>query len=243
MRLTLLSEGGPFVCGPALVLLMIGGLLGGGGVQSAWAQGQRLTVHSDSQFWIQGEATGTDFTCRVGQVDGRADLPPPKKALSSSSEERQTTVVVKVPVRAFDCGNRVMTNDLKETLKVEKHPKIRFELVHASVGAPTDTTGTWRRVKVLGTLTIAGTKRLVNLEAAGRAIDEHRFRVRGCRPIRMTDFNIEPPTKAFGLIKVKDRVVVQFDLLAHASSQTSASPFQVVSVDEEPSCPLQETRS
>jgi hypothetical protein len=53
----------------------------------------------------------------------------------------------------------------------------------------------------------------------------------------MTHFNIEPPTKAFGLIKVKDRVVVQFDLLAHAPAQTSASPFEVVSVDEAPSCP------
>jgi hypothetical protein len=52
----------------------------------------------------------------------------------------------------------------------------------------------------------------------------------------MTHFNIEPPTKAFGLIKVKDRVVVQFDLLAFVPAKTSDSPFQVVSVDESPSC-------
>ena len=238
MHLPLHLESGLLVRWPALLLLVVGGLLGSGAVQSAWSQGQRLTVHSDSRFWIQGEATAKDFTCRVEQVEGRAKLPSSKAALASSSEERQTTVVVKVPVQAFDCGNRIMTKDLKETLKIEKHPKIEFELIDARVGTATDTARTWRQIRILGALTIAGTKRVVDLEAVGRAIGEHRFRVRGCRSLRMTHFNIEPPTKAFGLIKVKDRVVVQFDLLAHAPAQTSASPFEVVSVDESPSCPV-----
>lgn len=237
MLVPLLSESGFRMRGPLLVLLVLGGLLGSGSpAQPVQAQGQHLTVHSDSQFWIQGRATTTDFTCRVGQVNGHAEIPSPKKAMASSSDERQTSVVVKVPVQAFDCGNRVMTKDLKETLKMESYPKIHFELVDARVGAPTDTAGTWRRIRVLGTLTIAGTKRLVNLGARGHAIDKYRFRVRGCRALRMTHFNIDPPTKAFGLIKVKDRVVVQFDLLAFAPAKTSDSPFQVVSVDESPPC-------
>jgi hypothetical protein len=219
-----------------VVLLVSGGLLASGAAQRVQAQGQHLTVHSKSTFWIQGEATTNDFTCHVGRVEGRAELPPPEKALAASSKKRRTTVVVTVPVRAFDCGNRIMTKDLKEALKMEKHPTIRFELVHARVGVPTDTAGTWRRVRVLGTLTIAGTKRLINLEAKGHAIDRHRFRVRGCRGIRMTHFNIEPPTKAFGLIKVKDRVVVHFDLLAYAPDAVSDAPFEAVSVNEAPSC-------
>lgn len=236
MYVPFLSRSASLVRGLLLVLLMIGGLLGSGRLQPAQAQDQHLTVHSDSQFWIQGRATTTDFTCRVEQVDGRAEIPAPETALGASADERQTTVVVNVPVQAFDCGNRIMTKDLKEALKMETHPKIHFELVDARVGTPTDTAGTWRRIRVLGTLTIAGTKRLINLEARGHAIDRHRFRVRGCRALRMTHFNIEPPTKAFGLIKVKDRVVVQFDLLAFAPEKTSDSPFQVVSVDESPSC-------
>jgi polyisoprenoid-binding protein YceI len=212
-------------------------LLVGGG-QAGWAQRTHLTLHTDSQFWIQGKASSISFTCKVKRVQGAAELPTTRSALSSSADERQTEVVVRVPVQAFDCGNSRMTEDLQEALKMEKHPKIKFELVHATVGTPLDTTGTWRTVNVLGALTIAGTKRLINLEAAGHALDKHRFRVRGCKPIRMTYFNIEPPTKAFGLIKVKDRVEVQFDLLAYAPQETLSSPFKVVSVDESPSCPV-----
>ena len=201
------------------------------------AQTMDLTVHPRSQFLIQGEATTHDFTCRVDRVDGQATLPAARDSVRKDATDEQTDVVVRVPVRAFDCGNSRMTKDLKETLKIEKHPEIRFELVKATVESTIDTSSQWRALRVLGALSIAGTERLVRIEAVGHALDDHRFRIRGCNPIRMTYFNIEPPTKAFGLIKVKNRIVVQFDLLAHVASETSASPFDVVSIDRSPSCP------
>ena len=201
----------------------------------AQAQGTRLTVHPESQFWIHGKAASIDFTCAVGRVDGHATLPPAADSIPTSADrEDQTEAVVTVPVTAFDCGNDKMTSDLQDALEAEDHPTIRFELVHATVGAPLDTTGRWRRVDVLGTLTIAGTKRLTRLRTVGRALGARRFRVQGCHNIRMTYFNVEPPTKAFGLIKVKNRVQVQFDLLAHVASLTEDAPFASVSGEESP---------
>jgi hypothetical protein len=196
-------------------------------------------VHPDSRFWIQGEATTHEFTCVVDRVEGEATLPPPDDALSavgdrSSRNEQQPKAVVRVPVEAFDCGNSRMTADLKESLQVEKHPTIRLELVHATVGEPVPERPDWRRVEVLGTLTIAGKKRLRRIHLTGRAFGDERFRIRGCHPVRMTYFGIEPPTKAFGLIKVKNRVEVQFDLLAHAASVAPDSAFAQVRADDRP---------
>ncbi len=224
-----------------LLLIVVGIGLASGAVSPTHAQERTLAVHSASRFWIQGEATTHDFTCSVNEVKGMATLPgrstvSSAEHRSSQGKERQPEVSVRVPVQAFDCGRRRMTEDLQETLEIEEHPEIRFELVHASVGAPTDTSDQWRAIRVLGTLTIAGTKRLVNLKARGHALDENRFRVRGCRAIKMTDFNIEPPIKFFGLVKVKDRVEVQFDLLAHMPNETSAFPFEEVSIEHAPAC-------
>jgi len=221
---------------PLLLLLAAVGACVFGGAFDVAAQNTQLTVHPKSQFWIQGEATGLSFTCRVPEVDGRAALPPPDHALATSADEQQTEVLVTVPVKAFDCGRDGMTRDLQETLNMEDHPEIRFELIHATVTSQTDTSVQWRRIEVLGALTIAGTKRLTRLHAAGRALDEHRFRVRGCHPIQMTYYNVEPPTKALGLIKVKNRVEVQFDLLAHTSEQASASSFDSVTIGTPPAC-------
>lgn len=203
------------------------------------AQKKRLTVHPKSQFWIQGEATTHSFTCRVDRVEGEAELSPDEQTSSSSSDEQQTTVRVEVPVEAFDCGNNRMTRDLQETLKMEQHPKIRYELVHATVGAPVDPSRDRHHIEVLGTLRIAGKKRLTRLQTTGQALDENHFRVRGCHPIRMTYYGIEPPTKALGLIKVKNRVEVQFDLLASAEQQDRSSPFDSLTVAGAPSCPAE----
>jgi hypothetical protein len=221
-------------------LVVVLGVLGmtAGPTASAQSQHKRLTVHPKSQFWIQGKATTHAFTCQVEKVDGQARIPAAQDSIPREANDEQTTVVVNVPVRTFDCGNRVMTKDLKETLKMEKHPDIRFELIDARVGTPVDTSEQWRPVEVLGALTVAGTKRVTNLSALGRAIDDNRFRIRGCHPLQMTHFNIEPPTKAFGLIKVKDRIEVQFDLLAHTAGPEQGSPFETMTIAEAPACPL-----
>lgn len=199
------------------------------------AQRKQVQVHPKSQFWIQGEATTHDFTCVVTRVEGTGRLLTAQDTLPASASEEETEVQVKVPVQAFDCGNRRMTDDLQETLKMEDHPEIRFELVHASAGASPDSATAWRAIEALGTLTIAGTKRLIRIQAVGRAFDEHHFRVRGCKPIRMTYFKIDPPTKAFGLIRVKNRVEVQFDLLAQTEGGTG-QPFETLTLDDPPSC-------
>jgi len=195
-----------------------------------------LAVHAQSQFWIQGEASTIDFVCHVSRVSGHAEIPPTKADRAVSQAERRPEAVVRVLVKAFDCGNSRMTTDLQDALRMASHPEIRFELVHATVGRAAERAGEWHIVHVLGTLTIAGTKRLVRVQAKGRALDRHRFHVRGCKPVYMRYFNIEPPTRALGLIKVKNRVVVKFDLLAHVPDETSTSPFEVVSIDEAPSC-------
>lgn len=230
-----------------MVLLLVSmAVLLGAPLSTARAQGAQLTVHPKSQFWIQGEAASIGFTCRVGRVEGHAELPPARDSIPESADrDDQTEAVVTVPVEAFDCGKRQMTRDLQEALKMENHPTIRFELIHATVGTPLDTLGHWRRVDVLGALTIAGTKRLTRLATVGRALDADRFRVRGCHPIRMTYFNIDPPTKAFGLIRVNNRVEVQFDVLAHRDSLNTSTAFSSLTVDDAPSCPvaqLQEAR-
>lgn len=215
-----------------LVGLLVGFLLLSG---PALAQETRLVLHPKSQFQIQGNASIRTFTCAVQQVDGQARFPAARDTVPDTVPEQQTEVVVQMPVQAFDCGNDRMTDDLQEALDMKDHPEIRFELIHATVGAPTDTARQWRTVNAIGALSISGTKRVVRLEAAGYALDANHFRLRGCTPLKMTDFNVEPPSKAFGLIRVKDRIEAQFDLLAYAADG-SAAGLDSFQLDSPPSC-------
>lgn len=222
-------RGRPILC---MWILLFGLLL-----PTAGAEAQlRVTPHPESRFWIHGDATVRNFTCLITRVEGRARLPKVQDSLASGGDGDQTKLVVRVPLQAVDCGNTRMTNDLQETLKMKQHPEIRFELVHATMGARTDTSAQWRRVDAVGPLTVAGTKRLIRVHAAARAFDDEHFRLRGCLPIRMTYFGVEPPTKAFGLIRVKNRVEVKFDLLAQTKSADQSAHFDTISLSNPPSC-------
>jgi hypothetical protein len=52
----------------------------------------------------------------------------------------------------------------------------------------------------------------------------------------MTYFGIDPPSKALGLIKVKNRVEVQFDLLAYVPEQGPPPAFDTITNKPPPTC-------
>lgn len=220
--------GGKLFLWCALALALFGG-------PDVTAQNRHLTVHEKSRFWIQGQASIKSFTCVVDRVEGEAQILSDRDRLANSADEQQVKVALTVPVQAFDCGKEGMTEDLQETLQMEEHPEIRFELVHATVGPGTDTSAQWKNIEVLGPLTIAGTKRLLRYHAAGRTYGPNHVRARGCKTIKMRYFGIEPPTKAFGLIKVDNRIEVKFDLLG-TPPQDTTEKFSSLSITNPPSC-------
>lgn len=201
-----------------------------------------LEPHPSSRFWIHGEATTHDFTCRVTEVKGSARISAPQDTIrpvahtTESDKGNEPEVEVRVPVRAFECGNSRMTRDLQETLEMKKHPEIRFNLLDATVKPTTDTLAEWSQVEVMGPLTISGTERLVRIDTRTRALGNGTFRIRGCLPVNMTYFGIEPPTKAFGLIRVQNEIRVQFDIVALVRSTENPSSPLVDPPNNPPPC-------
>lgn len=216
--------------------------------------GTPLDLLRESRFWIRGTSTVNSFTCTVDTVRGSGRLPATRaranaaEAFAPNDPQRDpqrdpqtvqqagtSDVAVDVPVQRFDCGNDRMTRDLKETLRAEAHPTIRFRLHDASVVRVPDADDGWYRLEALGHLTVAGTERLVRVRAWGRPVRDDVYRVHGCKVIKMTYFGVEPPTKFFGAVKVHDAIRVHFDLLAEAANTpTPASP--PLALGEPPPC-------
>jgi len=195
------------------------GLLCGLFAEPAVGQSSALELLDGSRFWIRGTSTVNTFSCTVDSVRGDGALPTGSSDVSTAAERAEGAASLTVPVQQFDCGRTQMTEDLKETLRADEHPTIRFRLHEVEDTVPPDRADGWHRVAALGYLTVSGTERLVRVTAEGRPVEEGIYRLRGCKPIRMTYFGVEPPTKFMGVIKVDDRIEVHFDLLATAASQ------------------------
>ncbi|PEN12275.1 hypothetical protein CRI94_14675 [Longibacter salinarum] len=174
----------------------------------------------ESRFWIRGSTTVNSFTCEVEAV--RGDGVVPRVSASSVPVSLDRTASLDVPVQKFDCGNDRMSSDLRETLNASDHPQITFRLDKVeAIESPAETATEWYRLQVLGALTISGTERLVRISAWGRPVNDDVYRVTGCKDLKMTYFGIEPPTKFMSLVKVKDRIVVHFDLLVETPREMS----------------------
>ncbi len=191
-----------------LALALAAGLLlaGAGAAQSSEAPGS-YALQGESRFWIEGTTTVDDFACTAAPVRGRAAVAP-----------RAVGGTLAVPVAAFDCGIGQMNRDLQAALRGDAHPEIRFGLQRAEAAGATDAGG-WVPVRAWGTLSLAGAERLVALTAQGRRYPDGRVRIRGRHPLLMTDFGVEPPARLLGLVRVHDRIVVHFDLVAAPAAE------------------------
>jgi hypothetical protein len=116
---------------------------------------------------------------------------------------------------AFSCktasvrsDNSIMTNKTREALQVEKHPEISFI---SDKQSPLAIDGRGFSSTVTGTLVINGVKRNVSIPVEG-SLTGNNLSIKGSASLKMSDYNIRPPTAIMGTLKTGDEVTVSFDL-------------------------------
>lgn len=172
---------------------------------------EQITPLEESRIWIEGRSNVDSFTCVAGEFQGEAwhNTHPEENETDSSF-----SLEVRVPVETLNCGRKRMNRDLYEALKGDRHDSIQFEYLQADLLTDEVRIDTPLRLQVRGLLTVAGTQREISFEAEGRLCEAGVVRVKGSKQIRMTDYNVEPPTALLGLVKAQDELTVHFDILA-----------------------------
>lgn len=171
---------------------------------------EHITPLDESRIWIEGRSNVDSFTCVAGEFLGEAWYDP------NSGEETGSplSLEIQIPVETLNCGRNRMNRDLYEALQGDKHESIRFEYLQADLLEKTVRLDTPLRLQVQGLLTVAGTKREITFEAEGQLLGNGIVMVKGSKQIRMTDYNVTPPTALLGLVKAQDELTVHFDILA-----------------------------
>ena len=174
-----------------------------------------ITFQPESKLWVDGTSTVRSYTCRAGTLDGSVTAAGGDATLAIAELQKAVrTVDVSVPVQSLDCGNGTMNAHLRNALKMQANPTIEFRLSQYDVVPGGATEGT---VKLKGNLTIAGQERPVTIEANVASDAGGALRVKGSKEILMSEFGVRPPTLMMGTLKVRDRVVVNFDVVLKQS--------------------------
>ena len=101
----------------------------------------------------------------------------------------------------------IMDKKTWKALKADQYSNIiyRFNRI-----LTTTATAEGFKATVEGTLSIAGTKRVISLAITGKSLGNGDLEIAGTKALKMTDFNIEPPTALLGALTTADDITIEF---------------------------------
>lgn len=172
-----------------------------------WAQdgyaSKTVNVLPTTRLFINGEANVKKFSCvfNAHYLDKESNV----KFVEENNSIRFKNAVLSLENEGFDCGHSAINKDFHKLLQTKEYPKILIELQRITLLE--DNKG---RVEAL--VTIAGKKKkyTIPIDIVSSPIDRYIGKLH----LNIRDFDLEPPTKMFGLIVIKDEVEITFDLLA-----------------------------
>lgn len=175
----------------------------------AWnARPELLTLQPESKLWVEGKSTIRSFSCSAAEIGAVVDAAPNGIAQVAAAQKGIRAVRITVPAEKLDCGNGTMNDHMRKAIKLSENPVIEFTMAGYDVSKSAEgVAGT-----LTGTLRLGGVTKTIEIPATASP-DNGSLHVIGGYALKMSDFDLTPPSLMFGRIKVRDDVNVKFDLL------------------------------
>jgi polyisoprenoid-binding protein YceI len=177
-------------------------------------------VPSESSFWVFVGKTGLfsalahDHEIGVKSFSGRVVIPKAGASGGSLEMEVDAPSLVVLDKKPSEEDKKKIFNSMhNDVLESAKHQKITFKSV--SVSDVNKTSNDNYSFVVNGDLTLHGVTKRIAVPVAA-TVTPQQLRATGKYTLKQTDFGIKPYSAAGGTIKVKDEVVVNFNIVAKA---------------------------
>lgn len=164
---------------------------------------QNFILSTGNTVKVSGTSSLHDWEEKVTEVfcDANATIEATKVNFESLN--------FKVKAKSLKSDKDLMDKKTYEALKADKYPDITFKMTSASeMALNTDTfKGT-----ITGTLTMAGKAKNITVAITGKTKSANSMQISGSKKLKMTEFDMVPPTALMGSIKTGDEVTVTFNL-------------------------------
>jgi hypothetical protein len=192
-----------------MIIALIYGLFFAAGLPEKSADLERVWhVRNESRLTISGESNVNDFRCEVDNYYSADNL---HLYSSAGSDFRFSQNRIVIDLMEFDCGRNLITRDFRESLNAERDPEMIINFLSLN-RLPANAS---RAEMLSGNLkiTIAGITREVDIRLEASNNGNGTTLLDGRHQFQFSDFNLEPPTKMWGLINVKNELEVSFNLI------------------------------
>jgi polyisoprenoid-binding protein YceI len=156
---------------------------------------------------FDARATAGDFTGTTTSVTGEI----------TGGGLRDVRGWVEAPVRTLVTGNQRRDRDLNKSMESGKYPAIRFELTSVTA---TESQSDSVNLVLHGRFIIHGVTRDAAVPASV-AFHPEGFRVRGETPLNLKDYKIGGLSKALGMLRMHEKILIHLDLTFGPATPTS----------------------
>ena len=177
-----------------LLLMMIG-------VPSA--QAEKVTVKSH-KMTVAGTSTLHDWKCPASKLVSTGDV-----TMEGSDLKSVNNLWVEVESKSIKSDKDAMDEKIYEALKTDAYQKITFQMAKMK---SIEKKGDAYSIVASGNLTIAGVSKPVELTVVGKVLPGGDIESSGSKTMRMTMFNVDPPTAMWGVVKAGDEITIAFTL-------------------------------
>lgn len=125
------------------------------------------------------------------------------------SPKSLTSVIFSVNAKSLKSEHQSMDNRTYKTIKADAFPQITFKL---SEGNITSVQKGRFSIKTTGTLTIAGVSKVINMQVNGEVKADNSITCTGEERLKLTEFNIDPPSFMLGTMKVANELTISYTL-------------------------------
>jgi polyisoprenoid-binding protein YceI len=169
----------------------------------------RAVLAPASKIWIEGTSNVHDWKMEAKQIDAQIELDA--AGLAAAPAKMLKSVKLTIPAKALKSEHDKMDENARKALKADKNPDIIYTLT--SVSEVTGETKDGFTLKAAGTLNLAGVESAVNAEIVATRMADGTIKATGTVPVKMTAFQVKPPTAMLGTIRCGDEVKIKFDLV------------------------------
>ena len=168
----------------------------------------RLIVLPSSTLHINGTTNINSYECAIAKYTGNDTL-----ELHEGGRKIRPVFVkgaVALDASSCDCGIPLMTSDFRKAINAKEHPSIIIDFI------------SFERMPVYGNLqdqfkgilkiSIAGVTKVFEVNCSINVTQAGVIHLVGTREFNFEDFNITPPTRMLGAIRVNQSLTVSFHL-------------------------------
>ena len=172
-----------------------------------------LSLVFSSSINITGKSNVRPFSCKTSTIYEHDTLDI--RYMNEDNIYRFENVVIEIDLNGFDCGNPFVDKDFGKLLQKDKYPTLKIYLKQITLD------------ETLAGINLSGIADL-EIEIAGiikhydmkfnSSIINGKGLVEGELELNISDFNLTPPKKLLGLIKVSEEILIEFRYQIHKTS-------------------------